>query len=134
MEEQAIILAIQKLMESGAFEKLDQPGAQSFLIYALLIVLAMLSLRFFEKDSKMKTTMYDLEYYVNVAKAVFDQQTGEELADIKAHFGQAYNEAKIVALVAVKMLARIAGLREKPVTSRGLNLVDRLVDQAMTSM
>ena len=82
----------------------------------------------------MKTTMYDLEYYVNVAKAIFDQQTGEELADIKAHFGQAYNEAKLVALVAVKMLARIAGLREEPGTSRGLNLVDRLVDQAMTSM
>ena len=82
----------------------------------------------------MKTTMYDLEYYVNVAKAIFDQQTGEELADIKAHFGQAYNEAKIVALVAVKMLTRIAGLREEPGTSRGLNLVDRLVDQAMTSM
>lgn len=82
----------------------------------------------------MKTTMYDLEYYVNVAKAVFDQQTGEELADIKAHFGQAYNEAKIVALVAVKMLARIAGLREEPGTSRGVNLIERLVDQAMTSM
>ena len=82
----------------------------------------------------MKTTMYDLEYYVNVAKAIFDQQTGEELADIKAHFGQAYNEAKIVALVAVKMLTRIAGLREEPGTSRGLNLVDRLVDKAMTNM
>ena len=82
----------------------------------------------------MKTTIYDLEYYVNVAKAVFDQQTGEELADIKAHFGQAYNEAKIVALVAVKMLARIAGLREEPGTSRGVNLIERLVDQAMTSM
>ena len=78
--------------------------------------------------------MYDLEYYVNVAKAIFDQQTGEELADIKAHFGQAYNEAKIVALVAVKMLTRIAGLREEPGTSRGLNLVDRLVDKAMTNM
>ena len=82
----------------------------------------------------MKTTMYDLEYYVNVAKAIFDQQTGKELADIKAHFGQAYNEAKIVALVAVKMLARIAGLREEPGTSRGVNLIERLVDQAITSM
>ena len=47
MEEQAIILAIQKLIESGAFEKMDQPGAQAFLIYALLIVLAMLSFRVF---------------------------------------------------------------------------------------
>lgn len=82
----------------------------------------------------MKTTMYDLEYYVNVAKAVFDQQTGEELADIKAHFGTAYHEARIVAMIAVKMLARIAGLREEPGTSRGVNLIERLVDQAMTSM
>lgn len=82
----------------------------------------------------MKTTMYDLEYYVNVAKAIFDQQTGEELASIKQHFGEAYNEAKIVALVAVKMLARIAGLREEPDTSRGFNMVERLVDQAMTRL
>ena len=47
MEEQAIILTIQKLIESGAFEKMAQPGAQAFLIYALLIVLAMLSFRVF---------------------------------------------------------------------------------------
>ena len=45
MEEQAIILAFQKLVESGAFEKMDQPGAQAFLIYALLILLAVLSFR-----------------------------------------------------------------------------------------
>ena len=82
----------------------------------------------------MKTTMYYLAYYVNVAKAVFDQQTGEELADIKAHFGQAYNEAKIVATIAVKMLARVAGLKEEPEISRGLNMVDKLVDRAMASM
>lgn len=54
MEEQAIILAIQKLMESGAFEKLDQPGAQAFLIYALLIVLAMLSFRVFVINGWLK--------------------------------------------------------------------------------
>lgn len=47
MEEQAIIIAIQKLIESGALGKMDQPGAQAFLIYALLIVLAMLSFRVF---------------------------------------------------------------------------------------
>ena len=82
----------------------------------------------------MKHTMYDLEYYVNVAKAIFDRQTGEELEEIKTYFGAAYNEAKIVALVSVKMLARIAGLREEPDTSRGVNVVDRLVDQAMASM
>lgn len=46
MEEQ-VIVAIQKLIESGALEKVDQPGAQSLLIYSLLIILAMLSFRLF---------------------------------------------------------------------------------------
>lgn len=78
--------------------------------------------------------MYDLAYYVNVAKAIFDQQTGEELADIKAHFGNAYDEAKIVALVAVKMLARIAGLQEEPAATRGMTPVDRLVDRAISKL
>ena len=83
----------------------------------------------------MKKTMYhDLEYYVNVAKAMFDQQTGEELAEIKAHFGQAFNEAKIVATIAVKMLARIAELNEEPDITRDVTLIDRLVDRAMDSM
>ena len=82
----------------------------------------------------MKTTMYDLAYYVNVAKAVFDQQTGEELAEINAHFGSAYNEAKIVAMVAVKMLARIAGLQEEPATARGLERIETLVERAMASL
>ena len=76
---------------------------------------------------------YDLEYYVNIAKAVFDQQTGEELADIKAHFGKAYDETKIVAMVAVKMLARIAGLKEELTTTRGLNMIETLVNRAMSS-
>ena len=40
-----IITAIQKLIESGALKNLDQPGAQTFLIYALLILLAVLSFR-----------------------------------------------------------------------------------------
>lgn len=82
----------------------------------------------------MKRAVYDLEYYVNVAKAMFDQQTGEELADLKAHFGQAYNEAKLVAIVAVKMLARIAGLCEEDSLSRGASPIDRLVDRAMENM
>ena len=81
----------------------------------------------------MKNTLYDLEYFVNVAKAVFDQQTGEELAEIKKHFGAAYNEAKIVALVAVKLLARIAGLKEESQT-RTITPMDRLVNQAMKSL
>ena len=91
MEEQAIILAIQKLMESGAFEKLNQPGAQSFLIYALLIVLAMFSFRlfvingsvkrFFELEEKKVQLLHDLN------TKVLDVQTSvnkehEKLGDV----------------------------------------------------
>lgn len=91
MEEQAIILAIQKLMESGAFEKLDQPGAQSFIIYALLIVLAMFSFRlfvingsvkrFFELEEKKVQLLHDLN------TKVLDVQTSvnkehEKLGDV----------------------------------------------------
>ena len=81
----------------------------------------------------MRNTVYDLEYFVNVAKAIFDKQTGDELAEIKKHFGAAYNEAKIVALVAVKLLARIAGLKEESQT-RTITPMDRLVNQAMKSL
>ena len=91
MEEQALILAIQKLMESGAFEKLNQPGAQSFLIYALLIVLAMFSFRlfvingsvkrFFELEEKKVQLLHDLN------TKVLDVQTSvnkehEKLGDV----------------------------------------------------
>ena len=91
MEEQAIILAIQKLMESGALEKMDQPGAQTFIIYALLIVLAMFSFRlfvingsvkrFFELEEKKVQLLHDLN------TKVLDVQTSvnkehEKLGDV----------------------------------------------------
>jgi hypothetical protein len=81
----------------------------------------------------MESQTYDLEYYVNVARAVFAQQTGEELQQIKNHFGKAYDEAKIVALIAVKMVARIAGLKQDPST-RSLSPVDDLTTRALLTM
>lgn len=54
MEETAIISAIQKLIESGSLEKLDQPGAQTFVIYALLIILAILCFRLFVINGWLK--------------------------------------------------------------------------------
>lgn len=45
MNETAITAIIQELIKSGALKGIDQPGAQSFLIYALLILLAVLSFR-----------------------------------------------------------------------------------------
>lgn len=51
MEQQALIAALQKLIESGA---LDKPGAQTFVIYALLVVLAVLSFRVIVINGWMK--------------------------------------------------------------------------------
>jgi hypothetical protein len=82
----------------------------------------------------MESQTYDLEYVVNVAKAVFDRQTGEELAQLKTHFGEAYQEAKIVALIAVRMVARIAGLQEEPADTRHVSPVDTLVKRALLTM
>ena len=91
MEEQAIILAIQKLMESGAFEKLDQPAAQTFLIYALLIVLAVLSFRlfvingavkrFFELEEKKVQLLHDLNTKVLDVQASVNKEH-EKLGDV----------------------------------------------------
>lgn len=54
MEQQTIITALQQLIESGALEKLDQPGAQAFVIYALLIIVAVLSFRIFVINGWLK--------------------------------------------------------------------------------
>ena len=91
MEEQAIILAIQKLMESGALEKMDQPGAQTFIIYALLIVLAMFSFRlfvingsvkrFFELEERKVQLLHDLNTKVIDVQASVNKEH-EKLGDV----------------------------------------------------
>ena len=45
------------------------------------------------------------------------------------HFGKTYDEAKIIALIAVKFVVRIVGLKEDP-TTRGMSPVDPIVDRA----
>ena len=61
METQALITAIQKLIESGALDKLSkQPDAQSFLIYSLLIFIAVLSFRVFILNGSVKR-FFELE-------------------------------------------------------------------------
>ena len=54
MNETAIIAAIQKLIESGAFKNLDQPGAQALVIYALLVLLAIFAFRVIVINGWMK--------------------------------------------------------------------------------
>ncbi|MDY0094823.1 MAG: hypothetical protein RBT80_19180 [Candidatus Vecturithrix sp.] len=60
MDEQLILTTLQKLIESGAFEKMNQPGAQSALIYALLILLAGMILKYVVLNGMVKR-FFDLE-------------------------------------------------------------------------
>ena len=80
----------------------------------------------------MKRVVFDPEYIVNVAKSVFDEQTGEELGKIKDHFGKAYNEAKIIAEIATKMVLRIANLPEEDM--RSISPVDDLVSRGVQKL
>ena len=47
MEEQVIITTIQKLLESGALENVQEPGKQTLIIYGLLSLLIILAIRVF---------------------------------------------------------------------------------------
>ena len=60
MEEQILLNALQKLIESGALDKLNQPGAQSAIIYALLILLAGMTLKYIVFNGMVKK-FFDLE-------------------------------------------------------------------------
>lgn len=60
MEEQILLSALQKLIESGALDKLNQPGAQSAIIYALLILLAGMVLKYIVFNGLVKK-FFDLE-------------------------------------------------------------------------
>ena len=55
MEETAIVTAIQELIKSGALKNLDdQPGAQTLVIYALLVLLAIFAFRVIVINGWMK--------------------------------------------------------------------------------
>lgn len=47
MNEQVILKTIQQLLESGAFDNLQEPGKQTLVIYGLLIALAIALARIF---------------------------------------------------------------------------------------
>lgn len=66
---------------------------------------------------------------INVAQELFSQQTIEDLEIIKAHFGQAFNESKIIAEIAVKLILRLGKVTYTQ-DMRTLSPVDDLVMQA----
>lgn len=78
MDAQAIVIAIQELIKSGALAKMDQPGAQTFVIYALLIILAMLSLRLFVINGAVRR-FFDLEEH----KVYILSQIQGDVVDLK---------------------------------------------------
>ena len=57
----------------------------------------------------MKTTLIFMKISL-VVKNLFDRKTGEELENIKGHFGDAYSDAQLCALVVVGMVCRVFGL------------------------
>lgn len=75
------------------------------------------------------TRKIDFTKLTEIAKEIFSEQTGEELAAMKDNFGKAYNEEKIVAEIAAGMFKRISGLDED--SSRCLSPMDRLVEQGL---
>lgn len=66
---------------------------------------------------------------INVANEIFSQQTAEEVAVIKDHFGKAFNESKIIAEIAVKIVLRLGKVKHSQ-DMRSLSPVDDLVLRA----
>ena len=81
----------------------------------------------------MTRMSFDIEYYTNVAKKVFDEQTEEELQRLKDHFGAAFDEAKIVAQIATSMVIRVLGV-EQDAETRAASPIDTLVERGLAMM
>lgn len=78
MEGQEILTAVHKLIESGAFENIDKPGAQTAIIYSLLILLAGMVLKYIVLNGTIKR-FFDLEetkvkYLASLNEKVVDLQ------------------------------------------------------------
>lgn len=61
----------------------------------------------------MKTTLLFVKISM-IVKHLFDAKTQEEMADLKAYFGDAYTAAQLCALVLVGMVLRVFGLAPEP--------------------
>lgn len=67
---------------------------------------------------------------VDIVQELFSDDTGEDLQTIKTHFGLAYNEGKVVAETAVKLVLRLADIQTASNNVRDLSPVDVLVNRA----
>lgn len=66
---------------------------------------------------------------INVANEIFSQQTAEDVAVIKDHFGKAFNESKVIAEIAVKIILRLGNVKYSQ-DMRSLSPVDDLAFRA----
>lgn len=66
---------------------------------------------------------------INTAQEIFSQQTADDLDILKTHFGKAYDESKLIAEIAVKLILRI-GKVAMVTDARQLSPVDALVFDA----
>jgi len=93
MDEQLLLNAIQKLIDSGALEKLNQPGAQSAIIYALLILLAGMVLKYIVFNATVKRIFDHEELKVKELQALnkkvieIQEEIKEDHRSLKDIFG-----------------------------------------------
>lgn len=109
MEETAIITAaIQELIKSGALKNIDQPGVQTLLIYAMLVLLAVFSFRvivingwfkkgterFFSLEEQKIKHLSDLNEKVFTVQKQIEEEH-EKLSDVLAmlHAGRASDKS-----------------------------------------
>jgi hypothetical protein len=77
----------------------------------------------------INTTM--LTTAINVATEIYRLQTAPELETLKWHQGKAFDESKIVAEIAVKMILRLGNIKTAVDDLRVFSPIDVLVIQAV---
>lgn len=63
----------------------------------------------------------------NIAVELVRQQTAVDVQALRDHAGKMYDEGKLAAEIAVKLIIRLLGIKEE---SRSISMVEILVDQA----
>ena len=76
----------------------------------------------------------DLEKIVEVASRVFDEQTYEDLQEIQKQFGKTFSQAKIIANIAVGMLARIAELDDGAASRSVFDPMEKAINSGVALM
>ncbi len=80
------------------------------------------------------TRTISMQRIVDVAAKIFDEQSFDDIRKMQVHFGEAFTQAKIIASIAVGMVARVADLQDDS-TARSLpSELDRLIETGLTRL